>query len=519
MKPHHALASGLAACALAASAMASPFTLPVPETQPIPYGESFSNPVIPGFSPDPSIVRVEDDFYLVCSSFEYFPGVPIYHSKDLVNWELISYCLTRESQLPLGDCAASSGIYAPTLRYHEGVFYMITTNYASDGVFYVTATDPRGEWSEPIWLGNRNVDPSLLFADGKIYLVHPDGGEKGIAYLMEIDPFTGRYAEGQQLPGKFLWAGTGGIYLEAPHLYKIGDYYYLMLAEGGTGFEHRETIARSKSPWGPYLPWEINPILTHRDLFDDPIGATGHADLVQLKDGSWWSVFLGIRPRDRRSHLGRESFLAPVEWTKDGWPVIGGDRRVSLEMKGPDLPRHPFPKKPERDEFESADLDLEWNYLRNPDLYRYSLSAKPGWLQLRGSSSNLDDRSSPTALLRRLRHFDAEVAATIDFSPQADGEEAGLTFRMNEALHAEIAILRQNGQNRLIVRQTDREKKTILFERKAPAGPIELSVLADRDTFAFRYATPGKAPKTVATVTTDDLSVEASWDRGITCFT
>ena len=506
------------------------FTIPLPTLPASARGEMFQNPVIPGFSPDPSIVRVGEDFYLVCSTFEYFPGVPIYHSRDLVNWQLIGHCLARPEQLPLGTCGPSSGIYAPTLRHHDGVFYMITTNYASKGVFYVTATDPRGPWSDPVWLGNTNVDPSLLFDDdGKTYLVHPDGGRYGLIYLMEMDMARGRYAEGQTLPGKFLWAGTGGEYPEGPHLYKINGYYYLMIAEGGTGQQHRQTIARSKSPWGPFWPWENNPILTHRDDHANPISATGHADLVQLADGSWWSVFLGIRPQNGQSHLGRETFLAPVEWTRDAkdsfydaWPVIGGDRRAHLSGPGPALPRHPFPPAPVRDEFDAPAPGLEWVYLRNPVVENYSLSERPGWLRLQGSAVTLDERASPAALLRRQRHFDLALATRIDFSPTRDGDEAGLTLRLNEALHAELCLRRVDGVTRLLLRRTDRTEKIILHDDALPAattGPLELHVTADRDTFTFAYVLPDGTRHPAGAVATADLAVEASWQRGITCFT
>lgn len=520
-------ASLLIALATAASAADHPpFAVPTPEVTRSGRGEAFANPVIPGFSPDPSIVRVGEDFYLVCSTFEYFPGVPIYHSRDLVHWQLINYCLSRPSQLPLGDCAASSGIYAPTLRYHDGTFIMITTNYASKGVFYVTTRDPHGPWSEPVWLGNTNVDPSLLFDDdGRVYLVHPDGGQKGRLYLMEMDLARGGYRAGQTLPGTFLWMGTGGEYPEGPHLYKIRGKYYLMLAEGGTGREHRETIARSDTPWGPYWPWEDNPIMTHRDLPDDPIMATGHADLIELPDGSWWAVTLAIRQKHGQSHLGRESFLAPVEWTTDanpdraGWPVVGGNRRVALKGPGPALPRHPFPSKPVRDEFTAKAPNLEWNYIRNPHPEQYDLGARPGWLRLTGTGATLDDRASPTALIRRQRHFAVSFGTRMEFAPQRDGEEAGVTLRLNEALHVELCLRRDSQETRLLLRQTDRTEKEVLHARAVAAGAVELHVRADRDRFHFSYILPDGTIHAAGSVPTLDLAVEASWERGIPCFT
>jgi alpha-N-arabinofuranosidase len=506
----------------------APFTVPMPATSSSPRGGVFENPIIPGFSPDPSICRVGDDFYVVTSTFEYFPGVPVYHSRDLVNWELISYCLTTPSQLPLGNCPSSSGVYAPTLRFHDGRFYMVTTNFASKGVFYVTAANPRGPWSEPVWLGNMNADPSLLFDDdSRVYLVQPGGnGPKGgLIYLMELDVKRGAYVDGQRLPGRLVWTGTGGQYPEGPHLYKIKGQYFLMIAEGGTGSDHRETIARSDVPEGPYIPFENNPILTHRDLPADPISATGHADLVQLQDGSWWGVCLGVRPKNGTSPIGRESFLVPVEWTDEGWPIMGEQRRVRLDGPGPALPRSPFPPKFVRDDFMAQTLDLEWNHVRNPDALRYSLSERPGWLRLKGSAVTLDDLASPTAVLRRQRHFDVQFATNMEFSPVRDGDEAGIVLRQTDALHAEFCVIRRNGGNRLVLRLTEPvkraepNKKTLLYDAAAPAGPLLLSVTADRDSYRFSWQSGKGSNGEAGSITTTALAVEASWPKGVMCFT
>ncbi|UUZ93492.1 glycoside hydrolase family 43 protein [Paenibacillus sp. P25] len=285
----------------------------------------FNNPVIPGFYPDPSICRVEDDYYLVTSSFEYFPGVPIFHSKDLVNWRQIGHCLTTERQPPLTGAWSSGGIFAPTIRYHDGWFYMVTTNLNGVGNFYVRDQDPACPWSDPYPVAQDGIDPSLLFDDdGRVYFQSSRSGDQGDGiYQCEIEIATGR----QLTDSRLIWKGTGGAYPEAPHLYKINGLYYLMIAEGGTEFGHMATIARSKEPYGPFEPYPYNPILSHRSL-RSAIHATGHADLVQTRDGGWWAVCLGIRPPSypMRHHLGRETFLAPVTWTDDGWPIIGGWR-------------------------------------------------------------------------------------------------------------------------------------------------------------------------------------------------
>ena len=271
------------------------------------------NPIIPGFHPDPSIVRVDDDYYIVNSSFQYFPGVPIFHSKDLINWEQIGNVLDRPTQLPLKGTGSWTGIYAPTIRYNEGTFYMITTNIGNGGNFLVTSENPEGPWSEPKVLEQGGIDPSLYFEDEKVYMVsNPDN----VITLCEIDPKSGK----RLTPGKPLWRGTGGRYPEGPHIYKKDGYYYLLISEGGTELAHHLTIARSKDIYGPYEANPNNPILTNCNMKGQGLNVqgTGHGDFVQAKDGSWWVVFLAYRHfGGSYHHMGRETFLAPVEW-KEG---------------------------------------------------------------------------------------------------------------------------------------------------------------------------------------------------------
>ena len=279
---------------------------------------TYQNPIIPGFHPDPSICRVGEDYYLVTSTFEYFPGVPIFHSRDLINWRQLGYCLTRESQLPLRNAWNSGGIFAPTIRHHDGVFYMITTNVSQGGHFLVTAPAPHGPWSEPVWLEGKGFDPSLLFDDdGTVYFTHHQS--EGITQYV-VNPHSGeRLSE-----SRVIWGGYNGFGAEGPHLYKLHGYYYLLIAEGGTEYGHMESIARSQSPWGPFEGCPHNPILSHRSQVYSPIQATGHGDMVQDQQGQWWMVFLGVRPvgYPHVYHLGRETFLTLVEWDAGGWPVV-----------------------------------------------------------------------------------------------------------------------------------------------------------------------------------------------------
>ena len=275
----------------------------------------FENPVLPGMHPDPTICRVGRDFYLACSSFEYFPGVPIFHSRDLVGWRQIGHALTRRSQLDLSGVPSSDGIYAPTLRHHDGTFYLVTTLVGS-GNFLVTAKHPRGPWSDPCWLDSDGIDPSLAFLDDRVYYTRNGPGadpDHPFVYQAEL-AWSGGVPSLVRKP-RVIWRGTGGIWPEAPHLYRRGRWFYLLTAEGGTSYGHSVVVARSGRPYGPFVASPHGPLLTHRDRPRHAIQATGHADLVELDDGSTWAVLLGIRPAaGRNHHLGRETFLAPVAW-------------------------------------------------------------------------------------------------------------------------------------------------------------------------------------------------------------
>lgn len=414
------------------------------------------NPILPGFYPDPSICRVGDDYYLVNSTFEYFPGVPVFHSRDLVNWRQIGHCLTRVSQLNLAGVAPSDGIYAPTIRHHDGTFYMVTTvREAAPGFrnFYVHTKDPEGAWSDPVWVDQGGIDPSLWFDDdGRVYFTSNGTGWAPVrgAYQCEIDILTGRRLS----ETRFLWPGTGGCYPEAPHLFRRGDFYYLTLAEGGTADGHMVTIARSTSPWGPFESCPHNPILTHRSVMN-PIQATGHADLFEDARGQWWAVFLGIRYAGEHFHnLGRETFLAPVAWTDDHWPIVNESRPLPLEQDCPMLPApHPWPANSARDSFASPSLAAEWVHLRGPLEDRLSLTARPGWLGLRADAATLDDLASPTLLARRQQHVAADFTARMEFAPGNSYEQAGLTVLIDHRHHYEIAVTLRNNQRVVIVRQ------------------------------------------------------------------
>ena len=391
------------------------------------------NPVIPGYHPDPSICRVGDDYYIVNSSFQYFPGVPVHHSKDLVNWELVGNVLDRESQIPLERANSWGGIFATTIRYHEGLFYMITTNVTKGGNFFVTAKDPAGPWSEPVYLKQGGIDPSFLFENGKCYMVsNPDGIQ-----LCEVDPVTGE----QLTESKLLWKGTGGRYPEGPHVYKKDGWYYLLISEGGTEMGHSLTIARSRDIWGPYESNPANPILTQfRSVAQgNQIQGTGHGDFVQAPDGSWWVVFLAFRRYGGDyHHLGRETFLAPVTW-ENGWPVINGGKPVEAEMEVPAswTAEAPVPSS-WKQEFDGP-LGPEWIFIHNPDSTRYRIA--DGVLALKGNTP-LEENDHPTFVGVRQE----SPAVSVETSVRLDSRsgEAGLVVYQNNEGFASVGI--RNGK-------------------------------------------------------------------------
>jgi alpha-N-arabinofuranosidase len=474
---------------------------------------SYRNPVLPGVHPDPSVVRVGEWFYLVNSSFEFFPGVPIHRSRDLVHWEPLGHVLTRESQLPLATASPSGGIFAPTIRYHAGTFYMITTNVSHGGTFFVTAKDPAGPWSEPVWLsGQAGIDPSLYFDDdGKVYLTST-GGAPGI-WQAQIELPSGKLLT----PRRMVWPGTGGRYPEGPHLYKIAGRYYLMISEGGTEYGHMITVARSSSPWGPFEACPRNPILTHRNTpLDQPIQATGHADLVQDGEGNWWMVFLGIRPQGGYywHHLGRETFLAPVRFDADGWPVVNDGKPIALEMRVRGLPEQVAASRGARDDFDGP-LGPAWNFLRNPVPASFSTTERRGWLTLHGTPVTLeqDKGVSPTFVARRQEHLRAHIATRIDFNPARDGEEAGLVLYRAPHQRYEIGVRPKAGGGReVFVRQTvgDYVSTVTAFATAPGKEPLVLQIEAEPTRYKFAWGASADHLQPIGGAETRLLSTEVT---------
>ncbi len=457
---------------------------------------TYQNPVVPGCYPDPSICRVGEDFYLVCSTFEFHPGVPVLHSRDLVHWQTIGHCISRPGQLHLASGEQShSGIYAPTIRYHGGVFYMITTNVGpgpENGNFFVSAKDPAGPWSDPVFLPTPGIDPSLFFdEDGASWYVGTcDGG----IYVQRIDLAEGKMVGDMHI----LWKGTGGCYPEGPHLYRKDGWYYLLISEGGTERCHMLTMARSRSLTEGYEPCPRNPVMTNRSL-GLPIQSVGHADLVEDQHGSWWAVCLGTRTFSYppRHNLGRETMLVPVDFSGD-WPVFGDEGRVLDRFTVNRLPGVPEDASgvlngaaPAIDcyetDFPGDELDLSWNCIYHPVPQLWTV--KDHALILHGNGGRLADADKIAWVGRRQQHHDSVSEVTLTFPCTREGEEAGLTAFCNNRHHYDAALMVIGGQRQLIFRRQIGSLWKI--ERQLPfAGDtVTLRLTTDRERYAFSFLT------------------------------
>ncbi len=453
--------------------------------------------------PDPTVCRVGRDFYLACSSFEYFPGVPLYHSRDLVHWRLVGHALTRRSQLDLAGVRSSGEIFAPTLRHHDGTFYLVTTLVPDGGNFLVAAADPAGPWSDPVPLDEDGFDPSLAFLDGRVYYTRAGLGadaEHPFVYQAELRlDGTPRLAA----PARPIWHGTGGVWTEGPHLYRRGERYYLLAAEGGTSYGHSVVVARGPGPDGPFTPSPHGPLLTHRDRPRHPIQAVGHADLVDLDDGSTWAVLLGVRPTGGHQHLGRETFLAPLEWGADGWPRLGP---VELQLEGPPLRSRSQPAPARRVTFGTR-LPPGWMFVRNPIRGSWSLRERRGCLRLRGLPATLSDVASPALVCRRQQHLEVTARTRLTFDPRQPNELAGLCIRQNERFHVALLVaLGRRGRELRLVRTLDGLEATIARVALG-RGPVTLEVEATRVAYTFRGGA-GAPLHTLGRVRTRSLSAE-----------
>ena len=477
------------------------------------YGQEYTNPVVSGFHPDPSVCRVGEDYYLVNSSFAYFPGVPIFHSKDLINWKQIGYCLNKPSQLKLSRTGVSSGIWAPTLRYNQGKFYMVTTNMGNGGNFYVSASSPLGPWSEPIWIDKDGWDPSLFFdTDGQVYLTRNgrDANDRDGIVQYTIDLATGKHLSATQM----IWKGTGNFGTEGPHIFKKDNYYYLLVAEGGTHAGHQISIARSTNIAGPYESCPRNPILYHQDQLWRRIQATGHGDMVQAHDGSWWMVFLGIRNYGSLMHmqhiLGRETCLAPVVWDSEGWPIVGNNGKVDEQMKVPTLPLQPWPLAATKDNFDNETLGLNWNFLRNADSSVWSLKHKKGFLTLKGNNQTLDSMGMQAFVGRRQEHHACSVSTLLKYQPMDSQSEAGISVFAATNYHFDMGVTLVKGKRHLIVRRSIDDWQQIIFSKPIIDGDVTLQILTNPWAYQFFYKVGTSTLKKVHHAQSKLLSTEVT---------
>jgi xylan 1,4-beta-xylosidase len=457
--------------------------------------KTFNNPILPGFYPDPSICRVEEDYYLVVSSFAYYPGVPIFHSRDLVNWVQIGHVLDRPSQLALDGQGQSKGIFAPTIRCHDGVFYMITTNVGKGGNFLVTATDPAGPWSDPYYLKTPGIDPSLFFDDdGKVYYVGTRPAPEGEKYfgnwevwLQEFDLST-MTVIGEAYS---LWRGAlrDAVWPEGPHIYKVQDRYYLLIAEGGTGHEHGVSIARSEVVTGPYVSNSGNPILTHRHLGKDyPVVNVGHCDLVETQNGDWWSIGLASRIYGGYyRNLGRETFLLPVSW-EDGWPIMSpGSGKLEMTYPMPDLPEIKTHIPSACDHFDTEQLAYSWCLLRTPREAFYSLIERPGYLSLKLRPERITELANPSFVGRRQQHIHFAASTLMEFTPQHEGEVAGIVLLQSNEYHFSFVCSRKGNEHVIRLLKCVGGEEQVLKELQIELSRIYLRVEAHGQDYSFYY--------------------------------
>ena len=453
----------------------------------------YHNPVHRGFFPDPSVVRVGEDYYMVNSTFQYFPAIAISHSTDLVHWEVIGHAITDPEELDLSDIKDSHGIWAPDIEYENGRFIiMATLRLNGDGKrdnnvlrrqLMVWSEKPEGPYSKPVWLEVDNIDPSLFVdADGKHYMVIAPG----ITLVPLSDDCTKVTGDPVQV-----WPGTGERCPEGPHLLRKGDYYYAILAEGGTGYGHGINIARSKNLMGPYEPSPYNPVLRQFDE-NAPLQRCGHGKLIEDQKGNWWVFYLCGRPNQGRyTTIGRETALDAVTWLEDGWFVINDRKGPSLEAVAPDLP--PMEIEPwTRDDFDKETLNLNWEFVRKPARGNYSLTERKGWFRIWTQDGTLSEIRAKNTLLRREEELCYRAETKLEFSPSKDGEQAGLTCYYSTATYARFSLCWEQGRKLQLVINRNHGEELIATIDNMEDGPVYLRVEVKHLTREFFYSYDGQ---------------------------
>ena len=481
---------------------------------PVPTATQYRNPVVAGFHPDPSAVRVGDDFYLVNSSFGFFPGLPVFHSRDLVNWTQIGNAIDRPEQMDFGHNELTRGLFAASISHHDDTFYIVNTCfYCSGGNFVITAKNPAGPWSQPHWLKFDGIDPALFFdEDGRAWMVHnglPDrpmryDGHRAI-WLQEFDPKTlTMVGKAQVLVDSGIDPESNPEHVEGPHLFRRNGWYYLIAAQGGTGEQHAEMVWRSRKVTGPYEAAPNNPVLTQRDLDPSrpsPVTSTGHAEFIELKDGSWWSVFLGTRPyRGNQYNLGRETFLLPMQW-QNGWPtVLPPGKEVPLVAERPALPSTPAAQPTTgpfqwSESFTANKLPFSWVTVNIPRSPWFSTG---DGLRIQASDVPLGEfkRGQPAFVGHRLQHHHATLETTLDPNTLASGEQAGLAVLQNEAHY--YALMRVEDAEGAAV---------VLYRRSNNEQPLQGEALA-------RAALPKGSDPLHLRFQLNGPTLDAAWSSG-----
>ncbi|HEY2418961.1 MAG TPA: glycoside hydrolase family 43 protein [Steroidobacteraceae bacterium] len=478
--------------------------------RPLPSG-SYRNPVLAGFYPDPSVTRVGNKFYLVNSTFTYFPGIPVFESGDLVHWRQIGNAVDRVSEISFDGLDVSRGLFAPTIRYHCGTFYIINTAVASGGNFYLTATNPAGPWSAPHWLPEIDgIDPSFFFdTDGKAYVLNngpPEGtplyeGHRAI-WIQAFDLFSHKLIG----PRKVLLNGgidfaSHPLWIEGPHMYRRGRWYYLMCAQGGTSSGHSEVVLRSHSPWGPFSAFTGNPILTQRDVDArraDPIVNAGHADLVEGPDHSWWAVFLAGRGYgEGHFNTGRETFLLPVSW-RHGWPIIlDHGRSVPYVLPGPRFLAMASDLAPTtgnftwRDDFDGDTLKPEWLHVRTPTHPWVDLASRHGWLRIEPQVMPLDGLGNPSFLARRQQHMSFEATTAFEL-PGSQSIVAGIAAFQNQSYWYFLGARHEGDRVRIFLEKKSGGAVQTVAATLTTAQPLmKLKISAASGAYSFFYDAGG----------------------------
>jgi xylan 1,4-beta-xylosidase len=479
--------------------------------------DEFYSPVLQGCYPDPAITRKGDDYYMVCSSFAMFPGVPIFHSKDLVNWTDLGGVLNKVSEFNPDDTGISQGVYAPGITYnpHNDTFYMIVTAFTGNmGNIIVKTKDPKKGWGSPIKLDFNGIDPCIFFDDnGKGYIVHNDAPDKGkelyeghrVIKVWEYD-----VANDKVIPGTDKIIIDGGvdlskkpIWIEAPHLYKKEGHYYLMCAEGGTGDNHSEVVFISDSPKGPFKPAPNNPILTQRYFpqdRDEKVDWAGHADIVLGPDNKYYGVFLGVRPNDKdRVNTGRETFMLPIDWS--GLFPVFENGLVPLEPKIK-MPKGVTENKAGKDgfvpngnftfteNFTSEKLDYRWIGLRGPREKFISVTKKG--LEIKPFEVNIKELKPTSTLFYRQQHNTFSFATTIDYKPASEKDLAGIVCLQNERYNYVFGITKKGKDTYIVLERTEKGASKIIASTKIDIKKnIRLQVKATGDSYEFSYALNG----------------------------